>query len=142
MREDVGRVPSHPRGQNRLFGPELEASADLSLFLPAAGFAKIDEHRKRHEARGNGFGWQEVRRDKPSAAIVKNMMIGGANTRLVRVGDQYRYLTNNEIKQIGSYPYQFQFIDRESSIERIGNSVPPLFMRAIAQHIREHILNA
>ena len=70
------------------------------------------------------------------------MMIGGANTRLVRVGDQYRYLTNNEIKQIGSYPYQFQFIDRESSIERIGNSVPPLFMRAIAQHIREHILNA
>lgn len=142
VREDVGIAPTHPRGQGQPFGPSLENDVSPDLFLTAAQFQPIDAHRKRHEARGNGFGWQQVRPDKPSAAIVKNMLIVGANTRLVKVGARHRYLTNNEIKQIGSYPYLFQFIDRESMIECIGNSVPPLMMRSIAQHIREHILDA
>lgn len=141
VREDLCVGASHPRGADRPFGPNIEHDVPADLFLTSAQFAQIDAHRKRHEARGNGFGWQLVTPDKPSAAIVKNMEIGGANTRLVRVGAQHRYLSNNEIKQIGSYPYQFQFLERESMIERIGNSVPLLFMRSIAAHIRVQILD-
>jgi site-specific DNA-cytosine methylase len=29
---------------------------------------------------------------------------------------------------------------REQGIERIGNSVPPLLMRAVATHLRDHLL--
>lgn len=46
-----------------------------------------------------------------------------------------------EIQAIGSFPPAFVFPGtREQGIERIGNSVPPLLMRAIASHVRDRIL--
>jgi len=52
-----------------------------------------------------------------------------------------RRLTIPEIKRIGSYPDEFQFTGGyKEQWARVGNSVPPLFMRAIAEHVREHIL--
>jgi DNA (cytosine-5)-methyltransferase 1 len=140
VREDLGIAPGHPVAQSAPFGPDIESAYLANLVLSPEQFRKIDDHKRRQEARGNGFSWQEVTGSKPSLAIVKNMMIGGANTRLVRCPAGWRYLTDSEIKAIGSYPTAFSFTDRESMIERIGNSVPPLFMRAIAGHIRENIL--
>lgn len=44
---------------------------------------------------------------------------------------------------IGSFPARFEFSgDWKDAVSRIANSVPPLFMRAIARHIREIVLNA
>lgn len=51
-------------------------------------------------------------------------------------------LHHSEFKRLGSWPDAYEFTgSRKDWQERIGNSVPPLFMRAIAQHIRDHILN-
>lgn len=141
IREDLGIEPSHPKAERAPFGPSIEVDYSPSLVLPDEKFRKIDEHKRRQAARGNGFSWQEVTDNKPSLAIVKNMMIVGANTRLVKCAEGWRYLTNNEIKQIGGYPYSFEFTSRDDMIERIGNSVPPLFMRSIARHIRREILD-
>lgn len=45
--------------------------------------------------------------------------------------------TLQEFQAVGSFPSQFAFVGtRESGIERIGNSVPPLLMRSIARHVR------
>jgi len=50
-------------------------------------------------------------------------------------------LNISEYKRIGSFPDQFKFIGSYGACkQRIGNSVPPLFMRAIARHIRNEIL--
>lgn len=54
--------------------------------------------------------------------------------------DHRRYISLAEMKRVASYPDAFRFLNRGSGLECIGNSVPPLFMRAIAQHIRETIL--
>jgi len=52
-----------------------------------------------------------------------------------------RALSHGEFKRLGSWPDAFTFTgSKKDRQERIGNSVPPLFMRAIAQHIREHVL--
>ena len=57
--------------------------------------------------------------------------------------DEPRELYAGELKRIGSYPDAYQFIGTWGQVlARIGNSVPPLFMRSIAQHIRTHILEA
>jgi len=41
-----------------------------------------------------------------------------------------------------SFPRQFGFAGKEDDArERIGNSVPPLFMRSIAGHVRREILD-
>lgn len=48
-----------------------------------------------------------------------------------------RYLNPQEAQLFGSFPSKFKFLGgRQDGWERIGNSVPPLFMRAIAQHVR------
>lgn len=46
-----------------------------------------------------------------------------------------RYLTQDELKIGASYPVHFVFTSTDEAIERVGNSVPPLFMRAIAGQI-------
>lgn len=52
-----------------------------------------------------------------------------------------RNLSKSELKRIASYPEKFSFFgDYESAVNRMGNSVPPLFMRAIALHVRREIL--
>lgn len=140
VRDDLGIEPTHPKAEWRKFGPRLSDVYSPSLVLSSEKFNAIDTHKQRQRAKGNGFSWQEVTQNKPSLAIVKNMMIGGANTRLIRCAEGWRYPTESEIKQIGGYPDRFMFSDRQSMIELIGNSVPPLFMEAIARHIRREIL--
>lgn len=139
-RDDLGIEPSHPKPRGMPSGPILDNNYPEQLVLTAMQFSKIDSHKHRQKMKGNGFSWQEVTGSRPSGAIVKNMMIGGANTRLVRCKEGWRYLTDDEIKRIGSFPRDFVFTDRENMIERIGNSVPPNLMKAIAEHIKVNIL--
>jgi len=54
---------------------------------------------------------------------------------------EIRKLSIAEINAIASSPEEFQFVGSyRARWARIGNSVPPLFMRAIALHIRQEIL--
>ena len=54
-----------------------------------------------------------------------------------------RKMTIKEAQQYQSFPDVFRFTGNDlQSWERIGNSVPPLFMKAIAEHIRYEILEA
>ena len=47
-----------------------------------------------------------------------------------------RYLTIPEVKRIGSFPDKFQFLsDRKQILYSIGNSVPPLLMKAVAANV-------
>ena len=46
-----------------------------------------------------------------------------------------------EFKRFGSFPDDFAFAGEfEEGIRQIGDCVPPLFMKAIARHIRQEIL--
>lgn len=51
--------------------------------------------------------------------------------------------TMSELKRLGSFPESFKFQgDSAQAWQRIGNSVPPNLMRAIAEHVRKEILKA
>ena len=52
-----------------------------------------------------------------------------------------RYLTTREMALIASFPGAWRWpSSREISKRLMGNSVPPLFMRAIAMHVRLELL--
>ena len=52
-----------------------------------------------------------------------------------------RNLTIGELQRICSFPDSFEFGNNyEMAVNRMGNSVPPLFMEAIARHVRQSIL--
>lgn len=60
---------------------------------------------------------------------------------LLRTANGTREPTLNELMTLGSFPMDFQFIGgKKKAWERIGNSVPPNLMRAIAEHIKTNIL--
>lgn len=75
--------------------------------------------------------------DRVSCTLMKSEI---AATGIIHPSRE-RYLTIAEMKRIASFPDLFQMIgNRDAKVQRIGNSVPPLFMRAIASHIRTAIL--
>lgn len=54
---------------------------------------------------------------------------------------EHRVITIMECKRISSFPDAFQFVGKPNEAwERIGNTVPPRFMQAIATHVYERIL--
>jgi DNA (cytosine-5)-methyltransferase 1 len=54
-----------------------------------------------------------------------------------------RKLTREEAALLGSFPVEFQWAGAKAHAHQgIGNSVPPLFMRAIASHVRREVLRA
>ena len=112
---------------------------DISLDMPAPPLSSRYQDYWREARPGETVGKlslsKKLDNTRPAYALVKS---GG-------YGDAYhptecRALSLGERKRLASFPDAFKFIDWKSGVERIGNSVPPLFMRAIALHIRRHIL--
>ncbi len=54
--------------------------------------------------------------------------------------ERERYISLAEAKRCASFPDAFEFTNRSKGIERIGNSVPPKFMEAIASHLFQTLL--
>jgi site-specific DNA-cytosine methylase len=86
------------------------------------------------QERKNHFGLVILDPERPSPTILSG--IGGTTTGLVHPWE-IRKLTIDEAKALASYPKAFEFRGSYNARwARIGNSVPPLFMKAIAGHIR------
>jgi len=91
------------------------------------------------QQRKNHFGLIVLDPEKPSPTILSG--IGGTTTGLVHPWE-IRKLTIDEAKALASYPKAFEIRGGYNARwARIGNSVPPLFMRSLALHIRRTILN-
>jgi DNA (cytosine-5)-methyltransferase 1 len=56
---------------------------------------------------------------------------------------EQRRFTVGEYKRFQTFPDDFEFVGTYTdAVQRIGNSVQPLFMKRIAEHVRDTILNA
>ena len=87
------------------------------------------QEKKKH------FGLIRLDPEKPSPTILRGT--GGTTTGLIHPW-HLRRLTIAEIKTLASFPEQFQLQGSyKEKWARIGNSVPPLLMKAIARRIRQ-----
>lgn len=86
-----------------------------------------------------GFSARKFHPSRPAFTIVKNdaeVSMHGSMHWLER-----RRFTVAEYKRFSSFPDAYQFAGGwANAVARMGNSVPPRFMQAIAEHIYEHIL--
>ena len=156
VRDDLSADPGHPsgRGQTVTF---RDAVRGLPLWeqKPEIDHVWMDEVARRTKwvgrarsmrpgekvvlsvASGTRLYW-----DRPCRTIQKTAPVGSApyvRNSLVHPS-QPRTPSIREMARCQFIPDQFRFIDAlTTGMHRIGNSVPPLFMRAIAQHIREHV---
>jgi len=84
------------------------------------------------------FGLIKLDANKPASTIQKD---AGNTTTGVIHPYEIRKMSIPEIKRIASFPDLYNMVgDYKEKWARIGNSVPPLFMRSIARHIRQAIL--
>lgn len=122
VRNDLKIAPSHPGAQKHPFSIRDAIGAD--------GYIEY-----RHNYAVGKVHFKKSYFDAPCLTITKT----GLGWTTV-IDNEKRRFTQHELALLASYPREFQFLSQESAWERIGNSVPPLFMRAIATHIRTEIL--
>lgn len=156
VRDDLGVGPSHPCGSHSivtvkealagcipseivpLFGKNLEK---MKLIRPGATAKEKERAALAIFGKKGGFTFNRIRWGAPSPTILKTVSVSGTFGAGLVHPSQDRYLSISELKRLGSFPDQFQL---EGSFEerwaRIGNSVPPLLMRAIALHLKNEIL--
>lgn len=152
VRKDLGILPSHPQAQARpkTFGevcwdlrgnrpgdrilPELVKK--VALVQPDVWKTEVERYKK---IKGNTAGhislcwagWTRVCRTLCKSEI--------AHCGIVHP-DRERFISLDEAKRVGSFPDDFWFSNRSNGIARIGNAVPPNFMKAIAEHVYQNIL--
>ncbi len=151
VREDLQVNPSHPRPQSRpvtvfqAIGhiPPGEPGDHSKAVIEAWHFARPSEDLRKASIRRTGCqehyvgSFHSVRLDpnRPSRTQTRS--------QLHWRWDVPRKLTTLEAAILGSFPPQFRWVGtRNQAKERIGNSVPPLFMKALAEHVRTHLLGA
>lgn len=159
VREDLGVLPSHP---NRLSRPVTFAEAVTGLSVDQMNsdmdHVWVDEVMRKTKWIDRATSLQQGQKlvpgvpssirawlNRPLPTIQKNAMSG--QPPYVRNSTihptQPRALSIREMARCQGIPDQFKFVDAlNNGMQRIGNSVPPLFMRAIAEHIRDTILSA
>ena len=88
---------------------------------------------------GQGFNAVKFDPRKPARTIRRND--GNLGMHGAMYWGERRRFSLPEFKRFGSFPDEFVFPGQfENGIKQIGNSVPPLFMMAIARHVRLAIL--
>ena len=153
IREDVGAGPEFPRAQ----GKPITASQTLRDVI-----VEPDQRAVLLKAGKKYVAYQEWPRMKPGTNRQALGFTSGFNcckwhpgrvARTVRKNDghltmhgamhwaEQRRFTVNEFKRFMSFPDSYKFIGGwGKAVERMGNSVPPNFMRAVAEYIRDNIL--
>ena len=141
VRDDLGVEPSHPKAESKPFGTSMPQSRAQSHKATNHEMQTSIAHLKRHKAKGNGFGFQVLSELHPCPTWPKTMMRSTSAPRFI-VDGWHWFPSDKELSLFGSFPLSFVFAGGYAKQwERIGNSVPPLFMEAIARHIRKEILD-
>lgn len=147
VRNDLSPEPSHPKPQTKPITVREAFAGCPTERVPKATGKVIASYIPKVPRGGSmatlaGYGQDNLIRprwDKPSTSIRKDAALTGYGCFIHP--DENRFLSIAEYKRLQSFPDEFQmngtYIEKKN---RIGNSVPPLLMKAIAEHIRKAIL--
>lgn len=143
VREDLGVEPSHPSGWSEPVG-FLAATKGASIdpaevaYLLDCGnrYASYRQWSSLRQGQSTRFGdHYRIDDTRPVRTILKNA--GNTSAKSVMHSRERRRPTQSEFKRCNSLPDAFRLTGEwGEGVERIGNSVPPLFMRSIAAHVR------
>lgn len=102
------------------------------LKMMKQGQSMSDYHPK-----GNGFGMTRIYKDKPCPTILQRQ----GNKSSLCHWEEDRELSVPELKRLMTFPDDYYLGEKYTQkTERLGRAVPPLLMKAIAEHIYKTIL--
>jgi len=142
VRDDLGIEPTHPKPQTqpltfRQATQDLwDQPADIP-FNPQTMTAQAMLKAKQGEQDPKHFSTFRLWADRPANTLRKDFLGYLHYWHPV----EFRPLNLTEWARCGSFPDDFRWTDKKNACQRIGNSVPPNLMRAIAEHVRKEILD-
>lgn len=152
VRDDLGIAPSFPAPENKIITVrkalvDLTVEVTEDMLLQDNRLTRLFDRIKPGQAATHVLGtsshftsMQKISPDKPMFCIRKTVTNRGPAS--ITHWKEKRLLSISELKRFAAYPDNYQMTGSfQEQWARIGNSVPPLFMRAIAQHIRFHVLS-
>ena len=123
VRNDLGIEPSHPKPQGKPIG--------IEIVCPHLAGKRINWCMYSGMVMDGSRPWHTSKEPAPTLSKIGNMA--------VEENGMLRKFTLSEASRLASYPDTYVF--NSKGLERIGNSVPPNLMKAIAGHIKKNILN-
>lgn len=150
IRSDLGLVPEHPHPTSRpvsfrtavsdldvsglIVVPKGKAMALAKTLRPGESADMIHE---RYGHKRNDFSLIRLHWDRPSPTVCKTIRPGQAG--LLHPAEN-RYLSIGELKRVCSFPDEFELFGAfEEQWGRLGNAVPPLLMKAIAESMHKQL---
>lgn len=156
VRNDLDIQPSHPEAESEPI-PPIQAFENVpemdrrylsdwlrnaTKYIDAGNYNQQSVLNAFLKVKGKSSGSQNTKMlswNRCSCTLTKSEI---SETGIIHP-DGERYLDISEMMRINSFPDEFVFIGtRKDKVSRIGNSVPPLFMRSIARYIRQSILHS
>lgn len=156
VRSDLPAEPSHPTALGRPLtvreawmnptdirfdrGDQVKGpAAIIAPHVPPGGNNGGGKYSLKIRGTTSGFGLSRLAWDKPSPTIPKLSLL--SSSPLLHPDSDHR-LTIRQAARLASFPDSFAFHGSfADQWGRIGNSVPPAFMAAIAGHVRDNILS-
>lgn len=140
VRNDLLKEPTYPAPESDLISLREALRGLKERKQEGATVSPLRRERWQETERGKAhherFSLLRLDWNRPVPTILKVSGSGGHMHP-----DEARLLSIGELQRCASFPDEFDFIGSWSSgVERIGNSVPPLMMRAIAAHLRQEVL--
>ena len=153
VRNDINIEPTHPKPETKpisvrtaLKGCRVGSHTSIKSYRQWTSILKPGQSVQDVHPKNFGFNIIKLDNNKPAPTVTK--------THTPAVGllhpDEDRFVSIPELKRLSSFPDDFIFPsnpsksdnqNRSANWSRIGNSVPPLLMLAVATHVRTNILD-
>jgi DNA (cytosine-5)-methyltransferase 1 len=148
VRSDLDIEPSHPGPLKNIItvarafkgcsdGERLTPTNTMTILAPKM---RQGEKASKHHPKGSFFSSHRLCWDKPAPTILKTIE---SSVAIVLHPEKDESISIEELKRLFTFPDDFKLIGSfKEKWARLGNCVPPMFMKHIASHINKNILQA
>jgi DNA (cytosine-5)-methyltransferase 1 len=134
----------------------LEKNVGQEYFISKQRHIGMERHRKKHEAKGHGFGYSVLDAKGISHALVcggmgreRNIVKDDGSAAKIskdvmknKSSENIRYLTPREMARLQGFPDTFKIpVSRTQAWKQFSNSVPVSLVEAVAKNIKKALLN-
>jgi DNA (cytosine-5)-methyltransferase 1 len=129
-----------PIETNFIFRDILEPKVDDKYTLSDKLWNYLQEHARKHKAKGNGFGFGMTDLNGISRTISARYYKDGSEVLIPQKGKNPRRLTPRECARLQGFPDNFIIpVSNNQAYKQFGNSVVTPLIQAVAQNIIKEI---
>lgn len=131
-----------PQESNFVFKDILESKVDDKYTLSDKLWNYLQEHARKHKAKGNGFGFGLTDLNGISRTISARYYKDGSEVLIPQKGKNPRRLTPRECARLQGFPDKFVIpVSNNQAYKQFGNSVVTPLIQAVAKNIVKELEN-